>query len=153
MVLHWILSPELLPLVGGDTPVCGADRAWRFGCVPPCLLGAATCDSADFPSDDCALFCTLLSEACGGGLSFAPFRKLWEGRKRAHIFPCMKGDPFELSVLRPAMEHPDSLLSLHVEAGDGAYALRDRLRALVPDAPSWFVLCGPVDGDLILPVA
>ena len=61
VVLHWILSPELLPLVGDDTPVCGADRAWRFGCVPPCLLGAATCDSADFPSDDCALFCTLLS--------------------------------------------------------------------------------------------
>ena len=112
---------------------------------------AATCDSADFPSDDCALFCTLLSEACDGGVSYTPFRKLWEGRKRAHIFPCMKGNPFELSVLRLAVEHRDSLLLLHVEVGDGAYTLRDRLRALVPDAPSWFVLRGPVDSDLNLP--
>ena len=64
----------------------------------------------------------------------------------------MKGDPFELSVLRLAMEHPASLLSLHVEAGGGAYALRDRLRTLALDAPSWFVLRGPADGDLVLPV-
>ena len=54
VVLHWILSPELLPLTDNGTPVCSADRAWRFGCVPPCLLGASTC-SADFPSDNCAL--------------------------------------------------------------------------------------------------
>ena len=67
-VLHWILSPELLPLVGNDTPVCGADRAWRFGCVPPCLLGADTRDSADFPSEDCALFCALLSGTCDDGV-------------------------------------------------------------------------------------
>ena len=105
MVLHWILSPELLPLVGNDTPVCGADWAWRFGCVPPCLLGAATHDSADFPSDDCALFCTLLRETCDDGVPSKHFRKLWEYRKRVHIFPCMKGDPFELSELRLAMEH------------------------------------------------
>ena len=65
----------------------------------------------------------------------------------------MKGDPFELRELRLAMEHPASLLSFHVEAGNGAHALHDRLRTLVPDAPSWFVFRGPVDGDLILPVA
>ena len=42
LVLHWILSPELLPLVSDDIPVCGADCAWRFGCVPLCLLSAET---------------------------------------------------------------------------------------------------------------
>ena len=118
VVLHWILSPELLPLAGDDTPACGADRAWRFGYVPPCLLGASTYDSAGFPLDDCALFCTLLSEAYDDGISFTPFRKLWEGRKRVHIFPCMNDDPFELSELSLAVEHPDLLPSLHVEAGD-----------------------------------
>ena len=133
--------------------MCGADRAWRFGCVPPCLLSTSTCDSADFPSDDCALFCTLLSEMHDDSTSFAPFRILWEGRKRIHIFPCIKGDPFKPSELSLAVEHPDSLLSFHVKAGDGAYKLRDRLRALVPDAPLWFVLRGPVDGDHVLLVA
>ena len=52
------------------------------------------------------------------GISFTPFRKLWEGRKRVHIFPCMNDDPFELSELSLAVEHPDLLPSLHVEAGD-----------------------------------
>ena len=97
VVLHWILSPELLPLAGGDTPVCGADRAWRFRCVPPCLLGASTCDSADFPSDDCALFCTLLGEVNDNGDSFAPFRVLWRGRKRVHVFPGSKATPLRLA--------------------------------------------------------
>ena len=73
VVLHWIFSLELLPLAGGDTPVCGAARAWRFRCVPPCLLGASTCGSADFPSDDCALFCALLSEEHGGATPSRPF--------------------------------------------------------------------------------
>ena len=36
----------------------------------------------------------------------------------------MKSDPFELSELSLAVEHPDSLLLLHVEAGDGAHKLR-----------------------------
>ena len=153
VVLHWILSPELLPLVGNDTPVCGAERDWRFGCVPPCPLSASAYDSADFPSDKCALFCRMLSETYDSDVSFTPFRVLWEGRKRVHIFPCMKGDPFELCELRLAVGHPDSLLSLHVEAGDGVYRLRDRLRSPVPDAPSWSVLRGPADGDLVLPVA
>ena len=63
VVLHWILSPELLPLVGADVPVCGAERAWRFGCVPPCMLGAETNASVSFPSEDCAVFCQLLNDA------------------------------------------------------------------------------------------
>ena len=150
VVLHWILSPELLPLTGGDTPVCGADRAWRFGCVPPCLLSAPACASAAFPSDDFALFCTLLSDADG---FFAPFWVLWERRKRVHIFPCICGDPFDFDELRSAIEHPDSLLSFHAEASAGAHMPRARLTALVPTAPSWFGLQGPADDCLVLPVA
>ena len=93
MVLQRILSPELLPLVSNDVPVCGADRAWRFGCVPPCLLGAEARDSVVFPSKDCALFCELLSETCDDSVPSMHFRRLWEHGKRVHIFPCMKGDP------------------------------------------------------------
>ena len=156
MVLHWILSPELLPLVGNDVPVCGADRAWRFGCVPPCLLSAETRDSIDsvtFPSMDCALFCKLLGETRDDGVPSRHFRELWDRRKRVHIFPCMKGSPFELEELRQALEHPDSLLSFHVEAGKDARVLIGRLRALVPDTPPWSVLRGPADGHLVLPAA
>ena len=54
-----------------------------------------------------------------------------------------------LGELRLALENPASLLSFHVEAGNGAHVLLDCLRALVPDTPLWFVLCGP----LVLPVA
>ena len=64
----------------------------------------------------------------------------------------MKGDPFELGELRLALEHPASLLSFHVEAGNGAHVLLDRLCALVPDTPPWFVLRCPADGDLVLMV-
>ena len=104
-------------------------------------------------SDDCALFCMLLSEMHDNGTSFAPFRVPFEGHMRVHVFPCIKGDPFEISELSLAVEHPGSLLSFHVEAGAGAYTLHARLRALVPDAPSWFILHGPADGDLVLPIA
>ena len=152
VVLHWIFLLELLPLGGGDAPVCGADRAWRFGCVPPCLACASTCTTAVFPSDDCVLFCALLGEE---GAPQAPFRVLWERQKRVHVCPCVKGAPFGLSDLRLAVEHPDSLLSFHLEAGSGACMLqvRDRLAALVRTAPSWFVLRGPADDGLVLLVA
>ena len=86
MVLHWILSPELLPLVGTDVPVCGADRAWRFGCVPPCMLGAETLSSVSFPSEDCAVFCRLLHDVRGDGPLARRFRHLWECGKRIHVF-------------------------------------------------------------------
>ena len=55
LVLHWIFSLELLPLVGDGTLVCGVDLAWRFGCVPPCLVGSSACDGTVSPSDDCAV--------------------------------------------------------------------------------------------------
>merc|ERR1711965_588447 len=74
VVLHWILSPELLPLVGADVPVCGAERAWRFGCVPPCMLGAEALSSVSFPSEDCAVFCRLLHDVRGDGPLARRFR-------------------------------------------------------------------------------
>ena len=153
MVLHWILSPELLPLVGSDAPVCDAERAWRFGCVPPCMLNAATIDSVVFPSADCALFCTLLSDTRGGDALLGRFRQLWEHSKRVHIFPCLRGDPFRLEVLRQALDHPDSLLSFHVEEGNGARELLGRLDVLTPGVRRWSVLRGSVDGNLVLPAA
>ena len=93
------------------------------------------------------LFCTLLS---GAGGSFAPFRVLWERRKRIHIFPCIKGNPFCFGGLHSATDHPDSPLSFHAEAGSSAHMLHAQLAALVPTAPSWFVLRGPADGGLVL---
>ena len=152
MVLHWILSPELLPLVDSDIPVCSADRAWRFGCVPPCMLGAETSDSVSFPSEDCAVFCKLLGEARGDGAPSRHFRRLWGHDRRVHVIPCMRGDPFTLDELRWALDHPASLLSFHVEERS-ARTLRDRLDTLTPNTPSWPVLRGPADGDLILPAA
>ena len=111
MVLHWILSPELLPLVGTDVPVCGADWAWRFGCVPPCMLGADTSDSVSFLTEDCAIFCHLLDDAHTGGLLAGQFRKLWEHSWCIHVLPCIRGAPFGLDKLDQALNHPDSLLS------------------------------------------
>ena len=153
MVLHWILSPELLPLVGTDVPVCGANRAWRFGCVPPCMLGAETSASVSFLSEDCAVFCQLLNDAHGDGPLAGRFRQLLERGKRIHVFPCMRGAPFGLDELGPALDHPASLLSLHVEEGNGAHELLDRISTLAPCALPWPVLRGPADGDLILPAA
>ena len=51
--------------------------------------------------------------------------------------------------MRLAVEHLDSLLSLHV----GARSLGDCLAVLAPAAPLWFVLRGPADDGLVLPVA
>ena len=152
-MLHWILSPELLPLVGGDIPVCGADRAWRFGCVPPCMLGAAASDLVSFPSEDCAVFCKRLGEARGDGAPSGHFWRLWEHGRRVHVFPCMRGDALRFDELRQALEHPDSLVSFHVGEGNSALELRDRLHVLAPAAPSWPVLRGPADGNLVLPAA
>ena len=89
VVLHWILSPELLPLVGSDIPVCGADRVWQFSCVPPCMLGAETSAPVSFPSEDCAVFCELLGKAHGDGTPSRHFQQLWEHGRRVHVFPCM----------------------------------------------------------------
>ena len=38
VVLQWISSIAFMPICGSDVPVCGAFRAWRFGCVHPLLL-------------------------------------------------------------------------------------------------------------------
>ena len=152
MVLHWILSLELLPLMGSNILVCSADRAWRFGCVPPCMLGTVMSDSVSFPSEDCAIFCKLLGEAHSDGVHSRHFRRLWGHDRRIHVFPCTCGDPFMLNELHQALDHPALLLLFHVEERS-VRTLRDCLDTLTSGTPSWPVLRGPADSDLILPAA
>ena len=65
VVLHWISSIAFMPICGSDVPVCGAFRAWRFGCIHPLLLEDAKRARwrlhSTHASRDCRLECELAS--------------------------------------------------------------------------------------------
>ena len=69
------------------------------------------------------------------------------------MFPCTRGAPFGLDELGPALDHPASLLSLHVAEGNDPHEFRVRIDTLAPRARQWPVLRGAVDCNLILPAA
>jgi hypothetical protein len=94
------------------------------------MLGAGTSDSVSFLTEDCAIFCHLLDDAHAGGPLAGRFRKLWEHSWRIHVFPCIRGAPFGLDELDQALDHPDSLLSLHVAEGYDPPEYRIRIDTL-----------------------
>ena len=127
-VLHWIGSLALLSVCGDDVPVCGAYRAWRFGCVHPGALAGADATPAGALDADCSLFESVLQRcAATPGRRFA-------GNRRVHVLPAIRAVDSMFPDLDAALEHPDSLFSVHVTAKDRGAPVKRLQKALGADA-------------------